>query len=130
MRHSRRMGPSKSAWFVATTLLVACGGVVENGPASPGDAGGASASSGGSSSDSLPGSGAPSGGSPTSVALSACKLGFLPASEPSAACNFVYDGRCYDDKLSACACACTKKSGTYCLSNLPVPNGKVAVSCD
>ena len=63
------------------------------------------------------------------VALPACKRGFLPASETGTPCNFLYDGRCYDEKLDACACACTKNSGTTCLSGFPQPNGKVAVSC-
>jgi len=66
-----------------------------------------------------------------SAPLGDCHLGFMETASPSRPCNFLYDLRCYDDKASACACACPRdQAASTCTSGFPVENGRVPVVCD
>jgi hypothetical protein len=64
----------------------------------------------------------------SSTSLPPCKLGEPYNGEP---CFFRTDGRCYDEQIEACACACpTNKS--VCVSGFPASTGipPADVSCD
>ena len=63
------------------------------------------------------------GASPGTTALGECELGFELRKQPSRRCDWVVEGRCYGDKLSACACACPPNSqNTFCTSEFPSRN--------
>jgi hypothetical protein len=70
-------------------------------------------------------SSASNGGTP----LPECRLGFDSDEEPDRPCNWLANGRCYEDKLAACACVCSRKKNTTCSSGFDEPNGRVKVSC-
>ena len=112
-----------------TTWLVACGGEVRtddpDAPAAtssakeddpPSATGGKSGGTGSGSSSHLP-----------ETQLDECKKGTLRADADH--CVYLYEGRCYDEKLDACACACKKQSGTICSSGFPNPDVPTEVSC-
>lgn len=102
--------------------VMACGGEVrrtaepgegEVEPASAADAGGARA------------------GPVDLLALPACELGFsIEERDAFQACSFVFEDRCYETKVAACACACPDQAGTTCISGFPQFDGEVPVSCD
>lgn len=105
-------------------LAAACGGEVRTGGPDPGsvnnqaDAGGARSSSGTSGDD-------PAG----TVALPACPKGFKAGDAIGKLCVYTTNGLCYETKLDACACACTKQSGTVCSSGFPEMDGTTKVTC-
>ena len=96
--------------LVATNLL-ACGGRVEGPTESGGSGGSGSQTSGG------PNQGVGGGLTGGSEPLPQCQPGFLPgtSTEP---CNWMYDGRCYVERIGACACACPPKTATICQSSI------------
>jgi hypothetical protein len=120
--------PSQSivaALVCSITLgVLSCGGKVgeDTGDEGAENAGGGSSSAHGgeSGAGAAPGSG---------IALDDCELGFLPDNEPTAPCNWVVEGRCYETKLEACACACPRGQST-CASGFPEEDGRVDVWCD
>jgi hypothetical protein len=78
--------------------------------------------------DPAPGGGdsaAPNAGTP----LPECRLGFDSTEEPDRPCNWLANDLCYEDKLAACACVCSRKKNTTCSSGFEAPNGRVKVSC-
>lgn len=100
--------------------LVACGGTVRKGD------------DGQEEEDEPPPtpSASPSGGgrgTAPQVDLPECKLGVDESEAES--CLFLYEGRCYEEKLDACACACKRMSGTTCSSGFPDPSRPTKVSC-
>jgi hypothetical protein len=75
-----------------------------------------------------PGGGGGGGGSDDhEVDLPQCKLGVKQAEAES--CKFLYEGRCYEEQLEACACACPRKTGTTCISGLPDDEVPTDVLC-
>lgn len=108
---------------LATGAASACGGEVRTGGPDPSgasevDAGGASGSSGAGVDD-------PGG----TVALPACPKGFKPGAAIGKLCVYTTNDLCYETKLDACACACTKQSGTVCSSGFPEMDGTTKVTC-
>jgi len=72
------------------------------------------------------GGGGKSGGGPV-VDLPECKLGVKRDAAKS--CVFLYEERCYEEKLDACGCACKKQSGTVCSSGFPQKDVPTEVTC-
>jgi hypothetical protein len=75
----------------------------------------------------------PAGNSPftfDSEALPPCELG-RPRSG-SGRCKFVYENRCYDKALEACACACpADRTDTFCAQGLTDEFGSIPIKyCD
>jgi hypothetical protein len=63
-------------------------------------------------------------------ALEACTDGFERDDRPDLKCNWTVDGRCFVEKLDACACACPRTSSvTTCTSGFPYEDGAVPVYC-
>lgn len=114
------MGGRVAAWTLIA-WATACGGEVRNGEPTPPPPTTAQGST--------PDPASPGGGSDT-VPLADCKLGFLIGESAGRACVYVVSGRCYEKKLDACACACTKRSGTFCLNGFPEEDGTTKVTCD
>jgi hypothetical protein len=67
------------------------------------------------------------GGGGPEVDLPACKQGVKQADTDS--CVFLFKGRCYEDKLDACGCACAGKPNSTCLSGFPQEDVPTEVSC-
>ena len=65
------------------------------------------------------------------VALPGCQLGFDPEDADGRPCNWVAQGRCYEEKLEACACICPRDTAvtSNCSSGFPEENGHVPVYC-
>ncbi|HEX4336989.1 MAG TPA: hypothetical protein VH062_13820 [Polyangiaceae bacterium] len=63
------------------------------------------------------------------LALSDCIKGFVQMSSPDRTCVYRVDGRCYDTKVKACACACPSKVGTQCINGFPESDGSTIVTC-
>jgi len=63
--------------------------------------------------------------------LQRCRLGPTWSAGSSQACNFRFDGRCYDDANAVCACACPRDSNSVCVLSgfLADPNNPLMVSC-
>ena len=63
--------------------------------------------------------------------LQPCELGFVWSPTLDRACNFRFDGRCYDDDASVCACACPRNSNSVCVLSgfLSDPNNPLTVNC-
>lgn len=115
------MGGRVVAWGLVASFATACGGEVRTGEPAP------------------PPATAPDGGTPGdptnsglggTVALPECKLGFLIGESAGRVCVYVVNGRCYEKKLDACGCACTKSSGTLCLNGFPEEDGTTKVTCN
>jgi hypothetical protein len=105
-------------------LLAACGGEVRTGgPDHPGTSEEPDSSSPSSSSGT--GGDDPAG----TVALPVCPKGFKAGQVIGKLCVYTTNGLCYETKLDACACACTKQSGTVCSSGFPEMNGTTKVTC-
>jgi hypothetical protein len=64
-----------------------------------------------------------------STVLPGCEEGFDPKKEPYRTCNWLAEGRCYDEKLEACACVCPRDKASHCASGFPLENGRVEVYC-
>lgn len=118
-----------AALLQVTTLMVACGGTVrredeEGEPEGddPTSVPTSSPNSGGGS-----GSGGVSGPGGPEVDLPECKLGVKQGDAER--CIFLYEGRCYEDKLDACGCACKKQRGTTCSSGFPSEDKPTQVTC-
>lgn len=103
-----------------------CGGVVErdgrkDGEAPPGEP----APADGANPD-----GTDDGGWDASTPLDMCMTGFDRDEEPERSCNWVAEGRCYEEKLDACACTCPGGTAvSTCSSGFPEENGAVEVYC-
>jgi hypothetical protein len=122
------VGIKGAVLIAAATLSSGCGGRViqEIGPGASSNGGAPSSSDAGDIATN-----SATGGAFGSQPLGDCHLGFVETASPSRACNFLYDLRCYDDKASACACACPRdQSASTCTSGFPVENGRVSVICD
>ena len=108
-------------YVVLGALCFACGGEVRTGePAPPGPGG---STSGGSA------TGSKSPDTTPTVDLPECVRGFLQSEAPGKPCHFITEGRCYDEKLAACGCACKGQTGLTCSSGFPDPNGTTEVLC-
>jgi hypothetical protein len=103
---------------------------------------GGNAGRGGSGGGSLGGSGGGGGKAPAVPAqadpyrfethmLKFCQPGFVWSAGDSRACNFRYDGRCYDDDESVCACACPRNANSVCVLSgfLSDPGNPLMVNC-
>jgi hypothetical protein len=65
------------------------------------------------------------------VSLPGCELGDRDIGRRGEECLWLADGRCYADKLEACACICPAGNGSVCSSGFDDPeNGRVAVYCN
>jgi hypothetical protein len=65
------------------------------------------------------------------VSLPGCELGERDLGERGSDCLWLADGRCYQDKLEACACICPPGTGSVCSSGFEDPdNGRVPVYCN
>lgn len=112
-------------------VLNGCGGIVEYD--APASGGGGPGSGSGSGSDSGAGgrSNGSSGGAAGRTPLGTCSLGFSYDENPSVPCNWLAEGRCYEEKLDACACICPRRAGTTCISGFYGGDGSATeVSCD
>lgn len=108
-----------------TTLVVACGGTVRKDDESEpnGEVPDPVATS-------VPGGGGGGGevsGPDGEVDLPECKLGVKRSAAER--CIYLYEGRCYDEKLDACGCACKKQRGTTCSSGFPSEDQPTQVTC-
>jgi hypothetical protein len=63
--------------------------------------------------------------------LGPCRLGFHPNEDRDRPCDWLAGGRCYDDKLAACACICPRdRTDSICSSGFFRGSGKrTPVSC-
>ena len=131
--------------LIDTEVVAAVGGSGGSGSrgGSGGGGGGAAVggSGGGGGSAAVGGSGggggragSPSGSEPyhfqTSM-LERCQPGFEWASADSRPCVFRFNGRCYDDEESVCACACPRNANSVCVLSgfLSDPNNPLQVTC-
>lgn len=136
--------------FALMFALPACGGIAEYEPPdtktpSGGSSAGGLASGGDSNSEDATGGADPGGGSPSvggndgsggggsldgQATLGPCVEGFLYVENPSLQCNWLAEGRCYDEKLDACACICPRRGSSTCLSGFYGGDGSATrVSC-
>jgi hypothetical protein len=120
------------AGVILAWALGGCGGIVEH--EAPAGGGGSPGSGSGSGADPGSGSGARSGSGGAGngqTPLGACSPGFSYAENPDLPCNWLADGRCYEEKLDACACICPRRAGTTCISGFYGGEGSATeVSCD
>lgn len=63
------------------------------------------------------------------VPLPGCDPGALDHGQMGAECLWLADGRCYSDKLEACACICPLDHESICSSGFPYDTGRTAVYC-
>lgn len=119
----------RRAWvcFGLVLSLAACGGRSErqdggdDGMASPGaDDGETAENSNDDGSDDVPGD---------DVALPGCELGPRDEGQSGADCLWLAKGRCYADKLEACACICPRDHESICSSGFESEAGRTLVSC-
>ncbi len=116
---------ARTITWLGFVLVVACGGKTDreekpDGTESPGGSGTAASGAGGS------GQGALDAGD----SLGVCSGGFDRDDAVGRHCNWVAGGRCFEDKLDACSCACPKGvSTTSCYSGWPAEDGEVVVYC-
>ncbi len=52
---------------------------------------------------------------------------FYELDDTSAACPWIYEGWCFEEREDACLCACGREKGDTCISGFP--GDEVAVSC-
>ena|SRR5687768_4733105 len=64
------------------------------------------------------------------VALPGCDLGARDGSQSAEECMWLADGRCYRDKLEACACICPLDHESVCSSGFPSDAGRTLVYCN
>jgi hypothetical protein len=65
------------------------------------------------------------------VSLPGCELGDRDAGFRGEQCLWLAEGRCYAEKLEACACICPSGNGSVCSSGFDDPvNGRVPVYCN
>lgn len=76
---------------------------------------GGSGGSGGSGSGGNGGSGAVDPFEFRTTTLPACTLGFTWQSGDDRACKYRLSGRCYNDEVSVCACACPREGNSTCV---------------
>ena len=117
MRNSRGV---RSLFVAASFAAMACGGRTEGDPASDYTSGGSdsNAPSGSAGSSSQPGGKGTNFGSTT---LPPCVLGVEQWRADK--CDYYAEGRCYAEKLEACACVCPRNvANTTCISNFDVPS--------
>jgi hypothetical protein len=64
-------------------------------------------------------------------ALQKCDLGFTWTAGDSRTCSFRFNGRCYDDEDSVCACACPRDANSVCVLSgfLADPGNPLMVAC-
>lgn len=110
--------------FGLSLLLGACGGRSERHEG--GDDGAASPSTkgeepGGDDDDDVPGN---------EVTLPGCDLGPADRGAMGADCMWLAEGRCYADKLEACACICPLDHESICSSGFPSDSGRTPVYCN
>ena len=70
----------------------------------------------------------PVGNQPEAMALPPCVPGFRPSSANGRECTFVHERRCYEDEVTACACACPM-GGSCIIGGFLDPEGPFPVSC-
>jgi hypothetical protein len=62
--------------------------------------------------------------------LAGCMMGFEPDEAEGRLCNWQVMGRCYEEKLDACACVCPGGTAvSTCSSGFPQEDGAVEVYC-
>jgi hypothetical protein len=83
---------------------------------------GGSGGSGGTGGSGGSGGGGGSGGSGgadlfdfRTTELPRCELGFVWEDDDDRACKYRLTGRCYNDELSVCACACPREGNSTCV---------------
>jgi hypothetical protein len=118
-------------WVCFGLLLVvgACGGRSER---QGSDDGAASAATNGD--DDQPGGGDDQGGGDDDapgdqVTLPSCTRGPVDSGQMGEECLWLADGRCYSDKLDACACICPVSRESICSSGFPSDAGRTPVYC-
>ena len=63
------------------------------------------------------------------VALPNCELGPRDEGQSGEDCLWLAKGRCYADKLEACACVCPRDRESICSSDFDNDAGRTPVSC-
>jgi hypothetical protein len=63
------------------------------------------------------------------VALPSCELGPRDEGQSGEDCLWLAKGRCYADKLEACACVCPRDRESICSSDFDNEAGRTPVSC-
>jgi hypothetical protein len=63
------------------------------------------------------------------MTLPACQPGSLPFGAGARECNYLFDGRCHDEALDACACACTGAARKCIISGFLNPDEPQSVTC-
>jgi hypothetical protein len=63
------------------------------------------------------------------VTLPGCERGPVDQGQMGAECLWLADGRCYADKLEACACICPVSHESICSSGFPSDAGRTLVYC-
>jgi hypothetical protein len=131
-------GPFVVGLLWASLWVVACGSRASVGFGEPIDDEGlreasAGQGSGADAPDQGGGGGAPRGGGldfQRSV-LPECILGFPPREADGRRCDYSYEGLCYEDADSACACACPTRGSSACVHSglFTPPDQPLVVSC-
>ncbi len=64
------------------------------------------------------------------VTLPGCDLGPADRGGMGAECMWLAEGRCYAEKLEACACICPLDHQSICSSGFPSDSGRTPVYCN
>lgn len=118
-------------WVCFGLLLVvgACGGRSERQESDDGAAAATNGDDDRPSGDDDQGGGGDDDAPGDEVTLPGCKRGPVDQGEMGAECLWLADGRCYADKLEACACICPVSHESICSSGFPSDAGRTLVYC-